>query len=352
MHWAEVIARLLEQACPSIRYRLSSEILGRPAADQDMQQLQDLVLDDPAVQAVLSWQESDGWLGWNFHGARGTETGVRLLCEKGVERSQPGLARALQALEDHPDRLGRGIGKPGKILDEMGFGGEQMMRAALFARAGLEDRSFVNAQVETALGCLDMVMSVHSLEALVEPYKGRLVFKRGVQWPSIYHLRLLAFTQGWRTADNRNKVTEAVKRLVELSPLPSAGVRYKSQVIAPASFGMHDFNPDMGAMDASGWMMWFQRMDYLARLGVAQAVPELRQQVTTLANQLEGGGGRFTKKLTHPYFTHWGAYTGLILEKDWRTPARRENDLSFRSLSILYLAEGSAQTGSGNQILV
>jgi hypothetical protein len=46
-------------------------------------------------------------------------------------------------------------------------------------------------------------------------------------------------------------------------------------------------------------------------------------------------GGKFTKQLAHDYFRRWGAYTGLMLEADWRIPQRRINDLIFRSLLIL-----------------
>jgi hypothetical protein len=34
------------------------------------------------------------------------------------------------------------------------------------------------------------------------------------------------------------------------------------------------------------------------------------------------------------YYTNWGAYTGLMLERDWRNEQRRANDLTFRCLLI------------------
>jgi hypothetical protein len=330
----KAIAGLLEFACPSIKYRINSEILGRSGERKDMLELQRQILLDTLVHEVMNWRQADGWLGWDFHGAKSIETGVRLLCEKGLQRHHPVLARALQALEDHPERLDRGIGKVGEVLDERGFGGSQMIRAAVFAHAGVENRPFIKKQVAVALASFQAVRDVTSLEALVEEYKNKLVFKPGVTWPSIYHLRLLAFTHGWRTASHRRTVVEAVRRLVELSPLPRISVRHKSQIIAPASFGMQDFNPEMGSMDAADWMMWFHRMECLARLGIVHLIPALQRQVAILAGMLEGETPRFTRKLTHPYFTKWGAYTGLMLERDWRASERRENDLTFRSLMI------------------
>jgi hypothetical protein len=331
-----VMEELLDSACPSIQYRLRLEVLGQPAASPVMLALQDQILHDPAVQAVLSWQGPDGWLAWDFHGARSHETGIRILCEKGVHPRHPALARALGALERYTDRLERGLGKPGRLLDQLGFGGTAMIRAALFAYAGMEEIPCVGEQVLEALAGFNAVLEVESIQDIVEVYKGRLVFRPGVRWPGIYHLRLLAFTQGWRTAENLSMLVNAVRRLGQLSPIPVIHVRNKSKWIAPASFCMHDFNPDMESMDAAGWMMWFHRSECLARLGVIPSIPALKRQVDSLSTLSEAEPGWFTRQLNHPYFAKWSAYTGLRLEPDWRHLKNREVDLTFRRLLILH----------------
>lgn len=304
-----------------------------------MAALQEVILQDPTVQEVLGWQQPDGWLAWDFHGPKSLETGIRILCEKGVSRKNLPLARALQALENHPERLERGIGKPGRILDELGFGGAWMIRATVFAYAGLEDKSFIKEQVDQALAGFKAVLEVNTVKEIGEEYKGRLVFKPGVKWPGIYHLRLLAFTRKWRTEENQAMLVKAVRRLVELSPLPNVYVRSRSQWVAPASFCMQDFNPDMESMDEAGWMMWFHRLECLARLGVIPSIPELKQQADWLESRLEAQGGWFTRKLNQPYFNRWGAYTGLRLEPDWRHTKSRIYDLTFRSMLIWHYYE-------------
>jgi hypothetical protein len=138
---------------------------------------------------------------------------------------------------------------------------------------------------------------------------------------------------------------ESIKRLIDLSPLPKIHVRHKSHLIAPASFCMNDFNPDMRALNDAQhrwdarWMMWFHRMELLARLGVVRSIPALTRQINILCETLAAGQGRFTRALSHVYFRKWGAYTGLMLERDWRDPQRRIYDLSFRSLLILHYTE-------------
>ena len=327
---------LLLSACPSIQYRIRKEILGQSSFEPEMIHLQNQFLQEDRVKEILHSQNPDGWLAWAFHGYNSMEAGIRILCEKGVEPTQPVLTHALDSLEKHTDRLVRGLGKVGNVLDELGFGGAKTIRAYLFAQAGKEDPPFVQEQVNQALEVFGSVIRVRSLEDLCEPYKGKLVFREGICFPSIYHLRILAMTQSWRTSENYRRIVKDIKHLVQLSPIPPIHVRYKSRWIAPASFCMDNFKPNMGTLTDAEWMRWFHRMELLARLGVANQIPELKKQIHSLEKILKEGLGLFRKKLNHPYFQKWGSYTGLALEKDWHQQQCRINDLTFRSLLILH----------------
>lgn len=327
---------ILTSACPSIQYRLRKEILHDSPFLPEMIKLQDQILQDEAIQAISNLQGQDGWLTWNFHGYDSMEAEVRLLCEKGVEANRSILAHALSALEECTDRLERGLGKVGKILDDLGFGGAETIRAYLFAQAGKEENSLVQKQVEQALQVFKSVTQIKTLESLYEPCKDKIVFREGVCWPGIYHLRLLAMSQSWRKPENYKMIARSIRHIVQFSPIPNISVKYKSQLIAPASFCMDDFTSDMNSLTDAEWMGWFHRMELLARLGVVEEIPELKHQVQVLAKILEEGRGLFMKKLNHAYFQKWGSYTGLALEKDWRVPQRRVNDLTFRSLLILH----------------
>jgi hypothetical protein len=236
------------------------------------------------------------------------------------------------------DRIVHEMGTVGKVLDECGIGGTFMMRATIFAYAGAENKSHVQEQIKAALEGFQAVLVVESIDEIVDVYKEKLVFRPGVKWPSIYHLRLLAFTNSWRIPQHQQLVTETVKRLVKLSPLPDIYVRYKSQLMAPASFGMKDFNPAMTSMNEAQWMMWFHRMELLSRLGVVDSIPELRNQVNILQDMFDDDGW-FTRQINHDYFKRWGAYTGLMIEQDWKTAQRRIFDLTFRSLLIRHYSK-------------
>lgn len=330
------ISELLTEACPSIQSRVRREILGESRAAKEVQALQMEILQDKDVRDVLAAQGPDGWIAHNFHGYESMESGIRLLCEKDLDPNNASFSKALKALARFPDRLQRGIGKVGPILDEAGFGGSQTIRSALLAQAGKESTPLVQEQIPGALHAFQALLERDAVEDCIERYRGKYVYRDGVVWPDIYHLRLLAFTENWRTPEHQATLAKAISRLVRWSPLPAVYVRHRSQLIAPASFGMRDFNPDLQALDGAQWMIWFQRMELLSRLGVLAEVPGLRAQVEDLIQILEEGDGWFTLAHSHPYFRKWGAYTGLMLEKDWMSPDRKRYDLTFRSLLILH----------------
>lgn len=339
-----VLEELLDRACPSIQYRLRTEILRQPREGAGMRRLQEQILEDVAVRTVAGWQQPDGWLGSDFHGTNGIECGIRRLCEKGVEKSNPLLGRALDALAAcGPARLEGGIGRVGRWLDELHLGGSEMIRAAVLAYAGVEDLPTVQAQVERALAGFAAVLEVASIADLFDLYHGQRVLKPGLVWPGIYHLRLLAYTHAWRTPQRLALLAESVQRLTQLSPIPDFNARHGLQLIAPASFCMHDFDPDLSGLNDAGWMMEFHRLELLARLGVIDRIPALQRQAAALEEILDTGGGLFRLKLNHAYFKQWGAYTGLMLEPDWREQKRRVYDLTFRSLLILHYAKPGKQ---------
>ncbi len=325
---------LLEEGCPSIRYRVRKEILGKgkPCGREE-------ILKDARVKRFLSLQDSKGWIPGDFHSPEGVETACRFFSEVGLEPDFPPFSRMLGELEGREDSFSRGsLQRVGRILDRRGFGGAQTIRASIFARAGLEDRSFVREEVEKALKSFDFARQVERIEDITTDYRGKRVFMEGALWPGIYHLRLLAFSSDWKTEKNLEKTFSAIKNLARLSPLPSINVREGSQLISPASFAMHDFNPDLDKISPGEWMFWFHRMELLARLGAGRKIGEIERQVDFLGSLLQEGDGLFPLIMNHRYFYDWSPYTGLALEKDWKSPRRRLSDLSFRSLLIIFFS--------------
>ena len=340
--WKEAVGYLLHDTCPSIQYRVRSELLSEPETNQEMKDLQQRILEDEAVRRISSVQHPDGWLGTRFHTAEvgsdnlAAEVAIRLLCEKGVSRHHPLLARALEALRGTDEAFAREFFRVGRILDSKGFGGSYLIRAVLFARAGIEAEPFVQEQIEKALEAFRAVSNVESVSEITKRSRGRPVFKSGVIWPCIYHLRLLAFTFSWRTTTNIDMITRSIRRLLSLSPFPAAYVRSGPQLVAPCGILVDDLPYRTPVLSRRDCVMWFEEVELLSRLGVVEEVLELRAQATWLAGMLCANEGRFARPVAPRHFTRWSAYTGLALEKDWRSEKRRVSDLTFRSLLILY----------------
>jgi hypothetical protein len=206
----------------------------------------------------------------------------------------------------------------------------------LFCYAGFDNKEFVQEQIEVALRAFEFVTRVNSLDEITEMYKNKLVFSKRVIWPGTYHLRLLAFSKSWRNGKNKEIIMEAIKKLIELSPIPSINVLSKGQLISPESFCMHDFNPQFKSMNDKEWMMWFHRTEMLVRSGVVDKIDKLTQQIKWLKRYLSQHNSLFAKRLNHYYFRKWGPYTGMRLENDWKIEKRRISDLRFRSLLILH----------------
>jgi hypothetical protein len=227
----------------------------------------------------------------------------------------------------------------GKPLDLYHLGGSSMIKACVFAYSGNVEYTFVEEQIAEALSGFEYILSLKTLNQLYQTYKDKIyVFKEVTRWPSIYHLRLLAFTDSWRNAENKKMLIAAFNKLASFSPIPPIKLLYKNQVISPASAYMNVFNTDMNNLSPKEWMIWFHRTEMIARLGIICDIPQFKKQVDFLHEYINTNNGFFLKKLSHYYFNKWNQYLGLALENDWKVNGARINDLSFRSLLILKLS--------------
>ena len=111
MHFNPTLEALWREACPSIRYRMGQEILGRGPAEEEMSGLQTLILQDSLVRAVIETQEVECWRESSFHGSGGIEAGVKMLRQKGVPGEHSVIKEALAFLAEGGAVLKRGIGR-------------------------------------------------------------------------------------------------------------------------------------------------------------------------------------------------------------------------------------------------
>ncbi|HYE80967.1 MAG TPA: hypothetical protein VEG39_02240 [Clostridia bacterium] len=339
----EVIKQLMEYSCPSIKYRIKKEILEE---DSDMDQSQYEILQDSRVQYVFSWQNNDGYIGEVFHGGwipqekrkystTGAESALRFLREMGLSKEHEFIRRGLEALLR--EGWNKGSSKWNSYIPEIGLHGEDYIRSVVFSYYGIEDYDFIQTEIQRALEVLIRSEDIRNFDDITGVYKNKSFYNSAVVLPEIYHLRLLAFTYGWRNKESVGKVKECIEHLISLSPIPDIYIKYKSQLIAPAMLFPRDLSKRLSDFMDRDWFQWFHTFDLFARLGVVKDIPQLLDQLNELKAILQQGEGFFRIKPDDYGFKKWGCYTGLALEKDWKND-RWMYDMTFRSLLILKYA--------------
>jgi hypothetical protein len=335
-----VLKLLAENACASIRFRTRKEILGE---NPDINEYLDEILVDKRVQYAFSWQKENRFLGDFFHAGwipavkmkyfgTGTEGALRFLSEMSVPDTYPVVSKCLETLlKDHwnPDPW-----KWSTIFEpEIGLFGADNVRAVVFSYFGIEDYDFIQTEIQRTVSYVGAARDILSVEEITATYRKKL-FYSGAPLPDLYNLKLLAFTQSWRTHENIDIVSQAIERLIDLSPLPNVYIKKGSQLIAPARITPSDLKQSPHNLGLREWFWWIHTMELFARMGIVKKVPSLLRQVNELKEILEEGDGIFPFKPHDGYFKAWSVYSGLALEDSWKKD-RWKYDMTFRSLVIL-----------------
>jgi hypothetical protein len=340
----QVLKVLTENACVSIRYRVSKEILEQ---NPDINDYLDGILDDERVKYVFTWQKADGFLGQSFHGGwipdaklkfynTGAEAALRFLSEMGVPKIHPVVEKGLNVLLK--DNWNPDPWKWGTYYEpEIGLFGADNVRAVVFAYFGIEEHAFIKTEIQRALNYVNRVMEIPSFKDITGTYQNKLYFNKGIALPDIYNLRLLAFTKGWRNNKNTSTLAKAIEHLIELAPLPHIYIKSGGQLIAPAGIYPQDLKKSLSDFQPRDWFPWLHTAELFARMGVIKEIPALRQQVNELKAILAEGNGFFPEKPNARSFQSWSVYVGLALEDSWKND-RWKYDLTFRALLILKYA--------------
>jgi DNA-binding phage protein len=340
----EVTKILTEKACAPIRYRTKKEILEQ---NPDINEYLDEILDDKRQKYVFTWQQADGYLGHSFHGGwipdaklkfynTGAEAALRFLSEMGVPATYPVVAKCLNALLK--DNWNPDPWKWGNHYEpEIGFFGGDHIRAVVFSYFGIEEHDFIKTEIQRALEAINRVTEISSVESITGTYQNKLYFNSGIALPDIYHLRLLAFTKGWRNSKNISTLAKSLEHFIELSPLPQIYIKSGNQLVAPAQINSRVFNQSPRNLLPIDWYWWLHIAELFARMGVVQQIPALLTQVNELKELSQEGDGFFPFKPHTSTFEKWNTYAGLALEDSW-AKARWKYDLTFRALLILKYA--------------
>ncbi len=320
---------LINNDCPSIKYRTRKEILNEHFSETEVNEYQRKILSSPKVRQILEWQNDDGYFGTRLHTApTGSkiwphEGCVRYLLEMGVQLDFKPLQKALSIL------LVSGWQKEGtdsKAAQAMGF---EIIRASLFAQASLHQYDFVQEWVESALQAFRYVAEADSYSDIaIENKKGKFVFLDNKCIPTVFHMRMLAYTDMWRSEENQKMLSMAFEKLYEWLPLPPTYIKAGSQLVAPLGSIIHPINREYNEQYG---FWWFHFHELAARMGMLSKKSPFRKNFDLVDDtQLEQLAGNLKRANQRGVYTNWGAYSGLALNDDWKNKQNRISDLAFR----------------------
>ena len=343
---SKMIAFLLDNANPSIVYRIKKEILKEPDS-KETKQLQMRMLEEQMIKTIFSYQKENGWIGTGLHtrekkSARfeNQETAVKYLTQKGLEKDHPVLKRAMDAFATVP-LTDSCYQTRGMVYDEFQYTafGMNLVRCACIARAGYHDRIDIEPQIQLSLDSFHRVLEVDSVLDVSRSMKKRRVFHDYEKWPCRYHLDILAHTGTWKSVDNIKMLAKAMKKLMRTDrpefidlnvacwighAINTLGGFAEGFRIDEVKHNTHDIH--------------FEYLEWLARCGLVKHINQLQDTVEIIMDSIDEEGIcrlDFDEKM----FKGWGAYGGLRLEEDWKSPLRKSCDLTFRALLIIYYSE-------------
>jgi hypothetical protein len=355
----KIISFLLENANPSIKRRVRSEILNS-LSSREAEQYQDEILQEPNVKRCLASQLENGWFGYGFHGTsknagqfENQETCTKYLAEKAVDKSTPALKRSMEAFVDIPldDYC---YETRGKIFDEFkhAAGGQNLIRCACIARAGYNDVIDIEKQIQLSLDSFKRVLEVDSILDVSRPIRAgkQRVFNDFEKWPCKYHLDILAHTDKWKSRRNIKLLSDSIIKLMKtdrpeliglmpsiwighavgpLGGFPAQGFIIKNAGLLPSQVSVEKETPVTYHLEYIEW---------LARCGVVPYIPAVQEAVNDIKQSFDNNGICHIP-INDDVFRAWGPYGGQQLEVDWKSKTRKACDITFRALLILHYSE-------------
>ncbi len=335
---------LLENASSSIHYRTKKEVIMKISLEEE-QALQEKILQEKSINSIFKNRQPDGWLGTCFHSRmRGAkhldvcEAALRFLAEKGIMLDNPVFSGAMNAYMTR-DRLDPIYDGCGKSDDDYKYPcmGLWLVRSSGIARSGYENQIDISKDIDYSLNSFLNVLNYNSLDEVVSLSKnGKYYFKEDLSWPCNYHLKILAFTNSWRTTENIKQLARAIDHLLSFPIFAhSVYTKIKNFYAAPCDAFIQSPIEKFDNMKVNG--AWFDKMELFSRCGVIQYSKRMLDEIYLLRESIDNDG-ICRAYIDESFFKNWGAYSGLKLEENWRTEIKKRCDITFRALLILHYA--------------
>lgn len=352
---ADAMPWLLENACPPIRYRVLTELLDRDKDDPEVQKVRlEVMAYGPALKLQRT-QRKDGTWGGKLHAGEpkkyepSLENGLCQLYEMGWNRDSKPVKHAAATLRSFLTQKRdlkffeyAKLVKADERRERYYRWFLRILSLGLLIRGGYQDdrsRLAVLELLELCAGFVDDPVSRNPTEEIgaSHPLIRTAAWKRDYPFlPDLYLLRVFAYSpwllDGELAKMRLKKISDYVLGETYQRLTPDLGLVRTAKGSFPKGGGIRlrsvDYYQKNGNLDE---LLVF--MELLARLGLLNRYPQLMAHLEWLHGQQskEGRWNVASKLLSES--SRWTAL--LRLEKDWRSPARKEADITFRVLLIL-----------------
>ena len=348
----EIIKFLIDHADPSIVLRVKKEVIGSVLKAEE-KALIDKIIPQKIVQTIINSQKSDGWFGNNFHGQSpklnagmfdNMEVGLRYLAEKGLPHDNEYITKAINSfLTKNSFDIAYGGKPPEPPATDYTYtaSGLYLARSSVIIRAGYEDKlsanDFINLQrdVDFSLKTFLSVLDKDFPNDVLDTHRKKLCFKPNVLWPCLYHLRILAHSQSWRTCENINLLAESVSKLYAFPQSDEMVYTYKKgQYIGPCFAFVYAQGKILEANDEQSIPL--DLLELFARCGIVKKTKELKTKYEYMLSALDLD---VNININKHQARNWSPYFGFALEEDWKTQIKMKCDLLFRVLLIIHYTE-------------
>ncbi len=346
---------LLENACPPIRYRVLTELLDVKRDDPDVQKARAETLAYGPALKIQKSQRKDGTWGGAIHAGDPRkfqpclENMLLTLFEYGWNRETKTVRHAAKTLRSFltqkRDLAFFEFSKLVKADDRR----ERYYRVFLkilalghLIRAGYVDdkgRLLVFELLEAVSGLVDDPVSRHPTEEIgaSHPLIRFEAWRRDYPFlPDVYLTRVFAFSpwllDGELAKMRLKKIYDYVLSETYQEIAPDLGLVRTAKGSFVKGGGMR-LHPVEHYLKHGGVDELFAHLELLARLGLVNRYPLLMGHLEWLHSQ-QGKDGRWN--LSTKLWNDASAWSSVLrIEKDWRSPARKEADMTFRVLLIL-----------------
>ncbi len=375
MDLSKSIDFLLENAGPVIQYRLRKEILNN-LSPTDEANLLEQIYQTPHFKLLQSYVKPNGYIGSGMHSWdtwRGVklhetplqdgETAARLLSYYAIPKTHPIIVNYVAAMRNE-DILRKEFSYIPPEIPRFehrfsGLNNGNSLMSLIYAMQAMlgygDDFDDVRQFQLISLKGFRRILEISSLDEITKlgtntkrrynyPY-----IEADEYFPDVYTLTMLAYTQSWRTDENRKMLTDSINHInVIMKPENNMHIRINGKFYAPCFAFVRpfrSFSPDI--IDS---ILYRRLLTEIAMLGVGKNVDIVNETIANIMDALDDDGILkmnfalpHNKRYSPQKIEYPTPYVDVRLEPDYKSKTSLMCDLTYWAVELLHVCEGAGR---------